>query len=147
MQPIGCINHRMPDLFQALADPTRRTLLDRLHTKGGLTLGELAEGASISRQGIAKHLGVLEGVDLVTVRWDGRCKRHFLNPVPLSEIVQRWVGKFEEARLDALADFKARCEAETRASDDRAPEDRAPDERNKDIRTLDHRGKDARRHG
>lgn len=100
----------MADLFQALADPMRRALLDRLRAQAGLTLGELAEGAPISRQGIAKHLSVLEEANLVTVWWDGRCKRHFLNPVPLSDIVQRWVGRFEDARLDALSDFKAQCE-------------------------------------
>ncbi len=100
----------MTDLFHALADPKRRDLLDRLFLRGGQTLGELAEDAPISRQGISKHLGILEEAGLVTIWWDGRCKRHFLNPVPLSDIVHRWVGKFEDARLDALADFKTSCE-------------------------------------
>jgi len=100
----------MTDLYQALADPTRRDLLDRLYEQGGQTLSELANDAPISRQGISKHLVILESANLVSVRWEGRCKRHFLNPVPLAEIVHRWVGKFEDARLTALADFKARCE-------------------------------------
>ncbi len=100
----------MSDLFQALADPKRRDLLDRLFLRGGQTLSELADGAPISRQGVSKHLGILEAAGLVTIFWDGRCKRHYLNPVPLSDIVHRWVGKFEDARLDALSEFKASCE-------------------------------------
>lgn len=117
MQPFSCMIMIMSDLFQALGDPTRRELLDRLFAKPGQTLSELAEGAAISRQGIAKHLAVLEDANLVAVKWDGRCKRHFLNPVPLSDIVYRWVGKFEDARLDALAEFKAQLETETRNKD------------------------------
>lgn len=102
----------MSDLFQALADPTRRQLLDCLYEKRGQTLSELSTGASMSRQGIAKHLAILERANLVTTQWDGRCKRHFLNPVPITEIVHRWVGKFEDARLEALADLKSQCETD-----------------------------------
>lgn len=105
----------MPDLFQSLADPTRRALLDRLFQRGGQTLSDLAQGSDMSRQGLTKHLKVLEEAGLVTVHWDGRYKRHFLNPVPLTEIVHRWVGKFEDARLDALADFKSRCETDEKS--------------------------------
>ncbi|WP_420558621.1 ArsR/SmtB family transcription factor [Roseovarius sp.] len=103
----------MTDVFHALADPTRRDLLDRLFLKGGLTLSELAEGAPMTRQGVAKHIAILEAANLVTAEWEGRNKRHFLNPVPLTGIVHRWVGKFEDARLDALAEFKTRLEDPT----------------------------------
>lgn len=106
----------MTDLFHALADPTRRDLMDRLFERNGQTLSDLTEGAAMSRQGIAKHLAVLEAANLVTVRRDGRWKRHYLNPVPLSDIVHRWVGKFEDARLDALAEFKTVCENEKRSA-------------------------------
>ena len=109
----------MTDLFHALADPTRRELLDRLFAKRGQTLGELVAGATISRQGISKHLAVLEAANLVTVRWEGRCKRHFLNSVPISKIVHRWVGKFEDARLEALTEFRDRCESDTEAGEER----------------------------
>lgn len=107
----------MADLFQALADPTRRELLDRLRARGGQTLGELTAGASISRQGIAKHLTILEKVDLVVVHWEGRRKLHYLNPVPISDIVHRWVGRFEDSRIEALTDLKARAESATSSKD------------------------------
>ncbi|MFS4437523.1 ArsR/SmtB family transcription factor [Paracoccaceae bacterium GXU_MW_L88] len=104
----------MSDLYKALADPTRRDLLDRLFMKGGQTLGDLSEGAAMSRQAVTKHLRILEEANLVSVKWLGRNKLHYLNPVPLTEIVHRWVGKFEDARLEALADFKEAVEAKER---------------------------------
>ena len=100
----------MEDVFKALADPSRRVLLDRLFGRGGQTLGALAQGLPMTRQAVAKHLGVLETANLVSVHWRGREKLHFLNPVPIGEIVRRWVGKFEDARVEALGDFKAHVE-------------------------------------
>lgn len=103
------------DVFRALADESRRLLLDRLFGRGGQTLNELAAGLPMSRQAVAKHLAVLEEANLVSTHWRGREKLHYLNPVPIAEIVRRWVGKFEEARLDALTDFKDRIEEKRRA--------------------------------
>jgi DNA-binding transcriptional ArsR family regulator len=104
----------MTDVFRALADDSRRTLLDALFARGGQTLGELAAALPMSRQAVAKHLALLEQANLVAVRWRGREKLHYLNPVPIGEIVRRWVGKFEDARLDALGDFKDQVEQEKR---------------------------------
>ncbi|TMM48988.1 ArsR/SmtB family transcription factor [Qipengyuania marisflavi] len=95
----------MTDIFYALADPTRRELLDRMFGAGGLTLTQLCEDLPMSRQAVAKHLAVLEAAELVAVRWRGRSKHHYLNPVPLAKIVHRWVGKFEDVRIEALAGF------------------------------------------
>jgi DNA-binding transcriptional ArsR family regulator len=100
----------METVFRALADASRRALLDRLFDKGGQTLSELAAGMPMSRQAVAKHLAILEEANLVSVHWRGREKLHFLNPVPIGDIVRRWVGKFEDARIDALADFKDQIE-------------------------------------
>jgi DNA-binding transcriptional ArsR family regulator len=104
----------MTDVFRALADESRRNLLDALFARGGQTLGELAAGLPMTRQAVAKHLGVLEAANLVSVHWRGREKLHYLNPVPIGAIVRRWVGKFEDARVDALTDFKEQVEAEKR---------------------------------
>lgn len=100
----------MSDVFRALADETRRSLLDRLFARNGQTLSELAAETSMSRQGIAKHLSILESANLVSTSWRGREKLHFINPVPIAEIVRRWVGKFEDARLEALTNFKEQIE-------------------------------------
>jgi DNA-binding transcriptional ArsR family regulator len=100
----------MEPVFRALADTSRRALLDRLFEKGGQTLGELAAGLPMSRQAVAKHLAILEAANLVAVHWRGREKLHYLNPVPIGEIVRRWVGKFEDARIEALTDFKQQIE-------------------------------------
>jgi DNA-binding transcriptional ArsR family regulator len=102
----------MEPVFRALADASRRALLDRLFDRGGQTLGALAAGLPMSRQAVAKHLAILEEANLVSVRWRGREKLHFLNPVPIGDIVRRWVGKFEDARIEALADFKHQIEQE-----------------------------------
>ena len=104
----------MEEVFRALADPSRRALLDRLFAAGGQTLGQLAAGMPMTRQAVAKHLAILEAANLVSVHWQGREKLHYLNPVPIGEIVTRWVGKFEDARIEALTDLKSHAEAKER---------------------------------
>ena len=93
-------------VFRALADPGRRVLLDRLYAENGQTLGELCEHLDMSRQAVTKHLVLLEEANLVATVWRGREKLHFLNPVPLHEISERWIAKYERHRLDALSDLK-----------------------------------------
>lgn len=100
-----------PDVvFKALADSGRRRLLDRLRMKGGLTLGELCDGMGMTRQGVTKHLSLLEEARLVVALRKGREKQHYLNPVPIHEIAERWIRPFERCRLDALRDLKVRLE-------------------------------------
>ena len=98
-------------LFKALADPSRRKLLDLLHAHDGRTLNALCEHLDMTRQGVTQHLGVLEAANLVVTLRQGREKLHFLNPVPLQEIYERWIGKYERHRLEALADLKKGLEA------------------------------------
>ncbi len=94
-------------VFKALADPTRRLLLDRLFERDGLTLGELeAEVPELTRFGVMKHLGVLEHAGLVVTRKEGRHKFHFLNPVPIRLIYDRWIDKYTERQVTALLDLK-----------------------------------------
>ncbi|WP_133820579.1 ArsR/SmtB family transcription factor [Tahibacter aquaticus] len=102
----------MDAVFKALADPSRRALLDSLHARTGQTLGELCAEHSMSRQAVAKHLLLLEQANLVVVQWRGREKLHYLNPVPIHDIADRWIGKFERTRLRVLAKLKRRLEAE-----------------------------------
>jgi DNA-binding transcriptional ArsR family regulator len=102
----------MDAAFKALADKSRRQLLDRLHNKNGQTLGELCEGLEMSRQAVTKHLDILEGANLVATQWRGREKLHFINPVPIFDIADRWIGKFERGRLRALNDLKKSLERE-----------------------------------
>jgi DNA-binding transcriptional ArsR family regulator len=97
-------------LFKALADPSRRKLLDLLHAHDGRTLNELCEHLDMTRQGVTQHLDILETANLVAVVRRGREKLHFLNPVPLQEIYERWIAKFERQRLKALSDLKQRLE-------------------------------------
>lgn len=97
-------------MFKALADPIRRDLLDRLFEKNGLTLIELCEPHDMSRQAIMKHLDVLEDANLVVSLKEGREKLHYLNPVPIQEIYSRWIGKFEQSRLEALDRIKQALE-------------------------------------
>src|SRR5579883_3049570 len=97
-------------LFKALADPSRRKLLDLLHAHDGRTLNELCEYMEMTRQGVTQHLDVLEAANLVATVRRGREKLHFLNPVPLQEIHERWIAKFEKPRLKALSDLKKRLE-------------------------------------
>lgn len=93
-------------VFKALADSSRRQLLDRLRKKTGLTLGELCEGHDMSRQAVTKHLVLLEAANLVVTKKKGREKLHYLNPVPINEIYTRWIGKFERGHLQALQNLK-----------------------------------------
>ena len=102
----------MDEVFRALADESRRKLLDRLYAKNGQTLGELCEGARMSRQAVTKHLNILEEANLVAVVWRGREKFHYLNPVPIAEIYARWIQKFERPALDALIQLKQSLEEE-----------------------------------
>ncbi len=97
-------------LFQALADPSRRRLLDQLHGSDGQTLGQMCEHLNMTRQGVTQHLDVLEAANLIVTVRQGREKLHFLNPVPLQEIYERWIAKFEQPRLKALAQLKRRLE-------------------------------------
>ena|SRR2546426_667017 len=96
----------MDKVFKALADPSRRQLLDRLHAHNGQTLGELCEHLEMTRQAVSKHLARLEAANLVVTIWRGREKLHYLNPVPIDEISERWIGKYERARLRALSALK-----------------------------------------
>ena len=100
----------MDRVFKALADPTRRKLLDRLFAETGQTLGQLCERLAMSRQAVTKHLRLLEEANLVAVVWRGREKLHYLNPVPINAIAERWIGKFERTRLRALSELKDRLE-------------------------------------
>lgn len=93
-------------VFKALADASRRDLLDRLRKKSGQTLGELCEGHDMSRQAVTKHLAILEEANLVVTLKRGREKLHYLNPVPISEIYMRWTLRFEQDRLQALFNLK-----------------------------------------
>jgi len=97
-------------LFKALADPVRRKLMDRLHANDGQTLSHLCRHMNMTRQGVTQHLAVLEAANLVAVQRRGREKLHFLNPVPLHEVYDRWIRKFERPRLRALRDLKRRLE-------------------------------------
>jgi len=100
-----------PDLlFRALADPSRRKLLDLLHANDGRTLNELCEHLDMTRQGVTQHLDMLEAANLVATVRSGREKLHFLNPVPLQAIYERWISKFEKPRLKALQNLKRRLE-------------------------------------
>ena len=101
-------------VFKALADPRRRRLLDALRAEAGQTLGALCGRLDITRQGVAKHLGLLEAAHLVVTVRQGRAKLHYLNPVPIHEIHVRWIEKFERGRLDALRDLKRRAEGGAR---------------------------------
>jgi DNA-binding transcriptional ArsR family regulator len=103
----------MDKVFKALADPSRRQLLDRLHANNGQTLGELCANLDMTRQAVTKHLALLEAANLVATIWRGREKLHYLNPVPIHDIAERWIGKFERGRLRVLAELKKQLEGET----------------------------------
>lgn len=100
-------------VFKALADSSRRVLLDRLYAENGLTLGQLCEGLAMSRQAVMKHLNILEDANLIATRRNGREKLHFLNPVPINAITERWIGKFERADLAKLSQLKKTLEGES----------------------------------
>jgi DNA-binding transcriptional ArsR family regulator len=100
------VRHDDDKVFKALADSSRRRLLDRLHETNGQTLGELCERMDMSRQAVTKHLRLLEAGKLVVTVWHGREKWHYLNPIPINEIAERWIAKYEQPRLQALSDLK-----------------------------------------
>src|ERR1700759_2442740 len=100
----------MDEVFKALADPSRRSLLDRLHTRNGQTLNELGDGLDMTRQAVTKHLAILEAANLVTTIRQGREKLHYLNPVPIHQIGERWIKKFERGKLTALSELKRQLE-------------------------------------
>jgi uncharacterized protein YndB with AHSA1/START domain/DNA-binding transcriptional ArsR family regulator len=100
----------MDEVFKALADPSRRSLLDRLNTHGGQTLTELCSGMGMARQSVSKHLALLEGAGLVTTVWRGREKLHYLNAAPISEISERWIQQYHRRRVSALAGLKRALE-------------------------------------
>ncbi len=97
-------------VFRAFADPSRRKLLDKLHARNGQTLGELCAGLKMSRQAVTKHLDILAAANLVVTQKVGREKLHYLNPVPIHDIADRWIRKYERGRLRALADLKKQLE-------------------------------------
>jgi DNA-binding transcriptional ArsR family regulator len=97
-------------VFKALADPTRRHLLDQLFERDGRTLGELQAGVDMTRFGVMKHLGVLEDAQLITTRKSGREKLHYLNPVPIRLMHDRWIDKYTERRVSALTQLKSSLE-------------------------------------
>ena len=101
------------NVFHALADANRRLLLDRLHRRNGQTLIELCDGLAMSRQAVTKHLAILEGANLVAMQRRGREKLHFINPVPINQIAERWIGKFDRPRLAALSQLKTDLEGES----------------------------------
>jgi DNA-binding transcriptional ArsR family regulator len=103
----------MDAVFKALADATRRRLLDSLRVRNGQTLGELCACGEMTRQAVTKHLAILEAANLVAVQKRGREKLHYLNPVPIHEIGARWISRYERSRLSALADLKTRLERDT----------------------------------
>lgn len=102
----------MDAVFRALADESRRLLLDRLHARNGQSLSELCEGLGMTRQAVTKHLGILEEANLVVAIKRGRERLHFINPVPINEIAERWIGKYERGRVTALAQLKKQLEGD-----------------------------------
>jgi len=101
------------NVFKALADASRRSLLDQLHRENGQTLTSLCSQLAMTRQAVTQHLRVLEEANLVVVVWQGREKLHYLNPVPLHEIQARWIGKFERNRLGVLRELKKKLEGDS----------------------------------
>src|SRR5882757_428339 len=130
MQPRGCVwSHMQPndcmlgimaemdEVFKALADPSRRLLLDSLNTRNGQNLQELCAGLSMARQSVSKHLAVLEAANLVTTVRRGREKMHYLNAEPINAIADRWIKQYDRRRVQLFADLKTALEAETTMSD------------------------------
>src|SRR6266853_2542842 len=100
----------MDEIFKALADASRRSLLDRLHAKNGQTLNDLCDGLAMTRQAVTKHLAILEAANLVTTFRHGREKLHYLNPMPIHQIGVRWIKKFERGKLAALRELQRHFE-------------------------------------
>lgn len=111
-------------VFKALADPTRRRLLDQLHSESGQTLGALCEHMDMTRQAVTQHLQLLEAANLVAVVWQGREKLHYINAVPLHEIHTRWIAKFEHSRLDVLHTLKQQLEQGKQDDNNSKPHDK-----------------------
>ncbi len=103
----------MDEVFKALADPSRRRLLDSLNTRSGQSLTELCAGLSMARQSVSKHLAVLEAANLITTVWRGRQKLHYLNAEPINAIADRWINQYDRARVQTLADLKTALEIES----------------------------------
>jgi len=116
----------MDDVFKALADGSRRQLLDTLHKDNGKTLGQLCENLDMTRQAVTKHLVILEHAKLVVTVWRGREKLHYINPVPIQEVADRWIGKYERHRVQALANLKLALEDQ---SGERKPVERKKGEK------------------
>jgi DNA-binding transcriptional ArsR family regulator/uncharacterized protein YndB with AHSA1/START domain len=106
----------MDEVFRALADPSRRLLLDSLNARNGQNLQELCAGLSMARQSVSKHLAVLEAANLVTTVWRGREKLHYLNAEPINAIADRWINQYHRARVQTLADLKIALETESMSS-------------------------------
>jgi DNA-binding transcriptional ArsR family regulator len=100
----------MDAVFRALADKSRRRLLDRLRARNGQILSEMCQGLDMTRQAVTKHLTILADANLIVTQKRGREKLHYLNPIPINEIAERWIGKYERGRLAALADLKKQLE-------------------------------------
>lgn len=108
----------MDEVFKALADPSRRRLLDSLNTRNGQTLRELCAGLAMARQSVSKHLALLEAANLVTTVWRGREKLHYLNAEPINAIADRWINQYDRGRVHALADLKRALESEPMGSNE-----------------------------
>jgi uncharacterized protein YndB with AHSA1/START domain/DNA-binding transcriptional ArsR family regulator len=108
----------MDEVFKALADPSRRRLLDSLNARNGQSLRELCAGLSMARQSVSKHLAVLETANLVTTAWRGREKLHYLNAAPINALAERWIHQYDRERVRALADLKRALEQEPMTSDE-----------------------------
>src|SRR6266498_2663371 len=106
----------MDDVFKALADPSRRALLDRLNARNGQTLRELCAGLDMARQSVSKHLAVLEAANLVSTVWRGREKLHYVNGEPINAIADRWISRYDRERARALSDLKTALEQDTMTS-------------------------------
>src|SRR3979409_1896564 len=106
-------HRRMDEVFRALADPSRRRLLDSLNAHNGQTLRELCAGLEMARQSVSKHLAILEAANLVTTIRRGREKLHYLNPAPINDIGERWITRYDEPRVRALADLRHALEEDS----------------------------------
>ncbi len=106
----------MDEVFKALADPSRRLLLDSLNARNGQSLRDLCAGLSMARQSVSKHLAVLEAANLITTVWRGREKLHYLNAEPINAIADRWINQYDRARVQTLADLKTALETEPMSS-------------------------------
>jgi uncharacterized protein YndB with AHSA1/START domain/DNA-binding transcriptional ArsR family regulator len=114
MQPDGCMSTQdgdeVDEVFRALADASRRRLLDSLNARNGQSLRELCAGLDMARQSVSKHLAILEAANLVTTVWRGREKLHYLNAAPISGIAERWINRYDQQRVHALSDLKRALE-------------------------------------